>query len=58
MQKKITRLLMLLVVLLSFTSCSIIEGIFKAGVGVGIFIVITILAILIFIISKIFGRSK
>jgi hypothetical protein len=58
MQKKLTRLLMLLVVLLSFTSCSIIEGIFKAGVGVGIFIVIAMLAILIFIISKIFGRSK
>jgi hypothetical protein len=24
--------------ILSFTSCSIIEGIFKAGIGVGIFI--------------------
>ena len=57
MQKKLTRLLMLLVVLLSFTSCSIIEGIFKAGIGVGIFIVIAILAIIIFIISKIFNRK-
>ena len=57
MQKKLTRLLMLLVVLLSFTSCSIIEGIFKAGIGVGIFIVIAVLAIIIFIISKIFGRK-
>ncbi|MFV8269574.1 hypothetical protein ACNQGP_06490 [Flavobacterium sp. GT2N3] len=58
MQKKLTRLLMLLVVLLSFTSCSIIEGIFKAGVGVGVFIVIAVIAIIIFIVSKIFGRSK
>ena len=57
MQKKLTRLLMLLVVLLSFTSCSIIEGIFKAGIGVGIFIVIAVLAIIIFIISKIFGKK-
>ncbi|MBC7747177.1 MULTISPECIES: hypothetical protein [Flavobacterium] len=57
MQKKLTRLLMLFIVLISFSSCSIIEGIFKAGVGVGIFIVVAVLAILIFIISKIFGRK-
>ncbi|WP_165930225.1 MULTISPECIES: hypothetical protein [Flavobacterium] len=57
MQKKLTRLLMLLVVLLSFTSCSIIEGIFKAGVGVGIFIVVAVLAIIAFIVSKIFGKK-
>ncbi|MFV8334799.1 hypothetical protein [Flavobacterium sp. RSP29] len=57
MQKKLTRLLMLLIVLLSFTSCSIIEGIFKAGVGVGVFIVIAVLAIIAFIISKIFKRK-
>ena len=58
MQKKLTRLLMLSIVLLSLTSCSIIEGIFKAGVGVGVFIVIAVIAIIIFIVSKIFGRSK
>ena len=57
MQKKLTRLLMLLIVLLSFTSCSIIEGIFKAGVGVGVFIVIAVLAIIALIISKIFKRK-
>ncbi|MDI6033968.1 hypothetical protein QLS91_12880 [Flavobacterium sp. LB2P84] len=57
MQKKLTRILMLLVVLVSFTSCSIIEGIFKAGVGVGIFIVIAVLAIIAFIVSKIFSRK-
>lgn len=58
MQKKLTRILMLLVVLVSFTSCSIIEGIFKAGVGVGIFIIIAVLAIIAFIVSKIFNRNK
>jgi hypothetical protein len=58
MQKKLTRLVMLLIVSLSFTSCSLIEGIFKAGMGVGIFIVVAVLAIIVFIVSKIFGRSK
>jgi lipopolysaccharide export LptBFGC system permease protein LptF len=57
MQKKITRVLMLLMVLISFTSCSVIEGIFKAGVGVGVFIVVAIIAIVILIISKVFGKK-
>ncbi len=57
METKITRILMLLVISLSFTSCSIIEGIFKAGIGVGIFIVVAVIAIIIFIISKIFSRK-
>ncbi|MFE3868171.1 hypothetical protein ACFX5E_08795 [Flavobacterium sp. LS2P90] len=57
MQKKITRLLILLIVLISFTSCSVIEGIFKAGVGVGIFIVVAIIAIVVLIISKVFGKK-
>ncbi len=57
MQKKLTRILILLVVLVSFTSCSIIEGIFKAGVGVGVFIVVVVLAIIAFIMSKIFNRK-
>lgn len=40
-----------------FTSCSVIEGIFKAGMGVGIFIVIAIIAIIIFVISKFTGSK-
>ncbi|MFV8375998.1 hypothetical protein [Flavobacterium sp. LB1P62] len=57
MQKEITRILVLFIVLISFTSCSVIEGIFKAGVGVGIFIVIVAIAIVIFLISKIVGKK-
>ncbi|MFV5700002.1 hypothetical protein ACM55H_16700 [Flavobacterium sp. ZT3R17] len=57
MQKEITRVLVLFIILLSFTSCSVVEGIFKAGMGVGIFIVIAVIAIVVFIISKIFGKK-
>lgn len=57
MQNKITRLLMLLTVFFTATSCEVIGGIFKVGMGVGIFIVIAIVAIIIFIISKL-GGSK
>ncbi|SHM97715.1 hypothetical protein [Flavobacterium chilense] len=57
MQKNITRLLMVFVILFSFTSCEVIGDIFKAGMGFGIFIVIFIIAIIIFIISKVFGSK-
>ncbi|MBQ0908429.1 hypothetical protein KBJ98_06915 [Flavobacterium sp. F-328] len=57
MFQQISRVLTLVLVLLTISSCSLIEGIFKAGVGVGIFIVVAILAILAFIISRILGRK-
>ncbi|CAA9196041.1 hypothetical protein ACHRV1_15220 [Flavobacterium aquidurense] len=58
MQKNITRLLMVFVILFSFTSCEVIGDIFKAGMGFGIFIVIFIVAIIIFIFAKLFGGKK
>jgi hypothetical protein len=48
---------MLSIVLFSFTSCELIGGIFKAGMGVGIFIVVAVLAIILFIASKLFGKK-
>lgn len=57
MKDKITRIVVLLLLLITVSSCSIIEGIFKAGVGVGIFIVVLILAVVAFIISKIIGKK-
>lgn len=49
--------ILLLIIGLLLTSCSAIEGIFKAGMGVGIFIVIAVLAIIIYIISKFSGKK-
>ncbi|MDR6759934.1 MULTISPECIES: hypothetical protein [Flavobacterium] len=57
MQNKITRLLMVFVILFSFTSCEVIGDIFKAGMGFGIFIVIFIIAIVIWIFAKMFGSK-
>ncbi|WP_394773125.1 hypothetical protein [Flavobacterium sp.] len=57
MQKNITRLLMVFVILFSFTSCEVIGDIFKAGMGFGIFIVIFIVAIIIFVFAKLFGKK-
>ncbi|WP_167498076.1 MULTISPECIES: hypothetical protein [Flavobacterium] len=57
MQNKILRLLMVFVILFSFTSCEVIGDIFKAGMGFGIFIVIFVVAIIIWIFAKMFGSK-
>ncbi|WP_162829161.1 hypothetical protein [Flavobacterium frigoris] len=57
MINKGTKIFILFVILISFTSCSVIGGIFKAGMGVGIIIVVAILAIVLFVISKLFGKK-
>lgn len=57
MKDKITRIVMILIILISVTSCSIVKGIFEAGVGIGIFMVIIVLAIIAFVISKIGGKK-
>ena len=44
--------------LLSLSSCQVIGGIFKAGMGVGIFLVIIVIALVIFIVAKVMGGSK
>lgn len=44
--------------LLSLSSCEVVGGIFKAGMGVGIFIVVAVIALVIFIIAKVAGGGR
>jgi hypothetical protein len=39
------------------SSCGVVEGIFKAGMVWGIFLVVGIIALIIFIIAKLGGRK-
>ncbi|WP_324228493.1 hypothetical protein [Lacibacter sp.] len=39
------------------SSCQLVEGIFKAGMGFGIFIVIAIIALIVFLVFRL-GRGK
>lgn len=45
---------------LAFVSggCSVVEGIFKAGMVWGIFLVVGVIALIIFVIAKLGGRKK
>jgi hypothetical protein len=44
----------MLMVILSLSSCELVGDIFKAGMWVGIIIVVAIIALIIFLIRKIF----
>lgn len=58
MKKLIQSLVLFIFIITTFTSCEVIGGIFKAGMGVGIFIVIAVIALIVFIISKLGGKDK
>ena len=45
---------MVLAMMLMLSSCSVIEGIFKAGVWVGVIAVVVVIGLIIWLISKIF----
>jgi len=42
--------------LFMLSSCQVVEGIFKAGVAVGIIIVVVVVGLVIWIIAKLMGR--
>ncbi|MBY0542407.1 MAG: hypothetical protein K2P75_03325 [Sphingobacteriaceae bacterium] len=42
----------------TLTSCELVEGIFKAGMWFGVIIVVIILALVIWLISKVFGGKN
>lgn len=47
-----------LAMLVTLSSCQLIGDIFKAGVWVGVLIVVVIVALVIFILAKLFGGGK
>jgi hypothetical protein len=58
MQGKLTRFTMLLILLIPISSFSMVDSLFKAGVGAGIFVVITVLAVIAFVLSKIVEKKQ
>ena len=57
MQNKSIKLLFILSILFSLSGCSVVEGIFKVGMGAGIFVVIAIIVIVVFIITRFTKKS-
>ena len=55
---KALQIFLVSIMLLSLGSCQIIGDIFKTGVGVGVFLVVAVIAVVIFVIAKIAGGGK
>ncbi len=53
--KKYSSLALIAILASTLSSCGLIEGIFKAGFWSGAIIVVIILALIIWLIAKIFG---
>ena len=56
--KRYSPLAIIALLMTTLSSCSLIEGIFKAGVWSGVIIVVVVLALIIWVVSKIFGGGR
>jgi len=56
--KTITSYSLLLLISLLVSSCSVVGGIFKAGMGVGVFLSVLFVAGIIFLVVKMSGKNK
>lgn len=53
MSNKVTILVIFMIILSTLlTSCSVIEGIFKAGFGIGILVSVALVGLIIYLITK------
>jgi len=52
----VSRLFAVLIAGVLLTGCDLAQGIFKAGMGVGIFLVIAVLAFVVFLVAKVRRR--
>lgn len=56
--KKYSSLAFIALLATTLTSCELVEGIFKAGVWSGVIIVVIVLALIIWLVAKVFGGRR
>lgn len=52
MKNKVLKFYLLFVLVMSLTSCEFLGDIFQAGVWVGVIVVLAVIALIVFIVSK------
>lgn len=52
----VSRLFLVLLAGIALSGCELAEGIFKAGMAVGVFMVIAVIALIIYLMSKVRRR--
>ena len=58
MQGKLTRIIMLLTLLIPISSFSMVDSLVNAGLGACVFVVITVLAVVAYVLSKIVEKKQ
>jgi hypothetical protein len=58
MLKKTTRIVILLTLLMPLSSYSMPDAMFKIGLGTGIFVIITLLIVVYYVLSKIVTKKE
>lgn len=56
MQKNLSVLITLLVLAVSVSSCEVVGGIFKAGVWTGFIVIVLVVALILWLVSR--GRNR
>ncbi|PST84204.1 hypothetical protein C7T94_05625 [Pedobacter yulinensis] len=56
--KKFVPFSVLLLLLTTLSSCDLVQGIFKAGVWTGVILVVVVVALIIWLISRVFGGRR
>ncbi|WP_022829403.1 hypothetical protein [Sphingobacterium paucimobilis] len=56
--KKLSTITLMILTIMSLTSCEIIGGIFKAGVWSGILMVVVVVVLLVWLLAKMFGGRR
>jgi len=52
MSQRFMQIIVVAFAAISFSGCRVVEGIFKAGVGVGIFIAVLVVGLIFFLVSR------
>ena len=58
MKNRFSLIALCMVLLLSLQSCEVIGGIFKAGAATGVIVVVLVIALIIFVITRFRGNGK
>jgi hypothetical protein len=55
-RSRVSVVLLVLLAAVALPGCEVVEGIFKAGMAVGVFLVVAVVALVIFLVSKVRRR--
>ncbi|MBC7450538.1 MAG: phosphatidate cytidylyltransferase [Cytophagales bacterium] len=58
MKKQLSIIPLLVLIILMFSGCAVVGGIFKAGIWTGIILVALVIGAIIFVISRMGGNNK